>query len=159
MVFFFGILLLPCVHVVAFKVFFLSRLTLWNRAQRFDVVRNAFARLSQLVEQRFQLDAFFRIGWSGGDWSVVLAVIFLVVTKMARVVVRLRHPAYFRCSIGGGKCVLNDDFVGNILGRQLRARANVGERQVREIGQTSITCRYIDVLCAMSYEIMFQTCT
>ena len=32
------------------------------------------------------------------------------------------------CSIGGGKRVLNDDFVGNILGKWLRARANVGER-------------------------------
>jgi len=84
--FFFGMLLLL---LVVFFVFFLSRSsTLWNRAQRFDVVRNAVARVSQLVEQCFQLDGFFRIGWSDGDWSVVLAV---VTTMMARVVVRLRH--------------------------------------------------------------------
>tara|TARA_B100000401_G_scaffold182742_1_gene122854 strand:+ start:1139 stop:1348 length:210 start_codon:yes stop_codon:yes gene_type:complete len=53
------------------------------------------------VEQRFQLDGFFRIGWSDGNWSVVLAGVTTMM-MMARVVVRLRH--YFSC-VGG----LNDD--------------------------------------------------
>ena len=105
--FFFGVVVVACRLLRLLSFSFFDAL---NRAQRFNVVGNAVARVSQLVEQCFQLDGFFRIGWSDGDWSVVLAV---VTTIMARVVVRLRLISRW-WSIGERKlCVLNDDCVGS----------------------------------------------